>query len=120
MIVDGFCSLLRARREKARGWDEQKSRLYNRHRNQVEGAHAEQKTEHGLRRAARRGLWNVQIQSYLSAMAVNLKRLACHATDEDRRLPELGFELLSRYLGLGLWLPARNHRLRLAWAIAPR
>lgn len=36
IIVDGFCSLLRARREKARGWDPEKMRLYNRHRNQVE------------------------------------------------------------------------------------
>jgi transposase len=81
IIVDGYCSLLRARREKRRGWDDEKLRLYNRHRNLVEGAHGEQKTQHGLRRATRRGLWNVQIQSYLSAMAVDLKRLAAHASN---------------------------------------
>jgi hypothetical protein len=32
--------------------------------------------QHGLRRAARRGLWNVAIQVYLTAAVVNLKRLA--------------------------------------------
>ena len=98
LIVDGYCSLLRARREKSRGWDDQKASLYNRHRNQVEGAHGEQKTEHGLRRAARRGLWNVQIQSYLSATAVDLKRLACHLTNKDRQLPRLISRLLRHYM----------------------
>ena len=88
VIVDGYCSLLRARRARREGWDEEKVRLYNRHRNQAEGVHGEQKTGHGLRRAARRGLWNVQIQSFLSAIAVDLKRLARHVSSQDRRFLE--------------------------------
>jgi len=36
----------------------------------------EAKQEHGLRRAARRGLANVSIQVYLTAAVINLKRLA--------------------------------------------
>jgi Transposase DDE domain len=50
--------------------------LYNRHRNFVEGVHGEAKTQHGLRRAVRRGLDNVAIQVYLTAAVMNLKRLA--------------------------------------------
>jgi hypothetical protein len=42
----------------------------------VEGVHGEAKTQHGLRRAVRRGLMNVAIQVYLTAAAMNLKRLA--------------------------------------------
>jgi hypothetical protein len=42
----------------------------------VEGVHGEAKTQHGLRRAVRRGLANVAIQVYLTAAVMNLKRLA--------------------------------------------
>ena len=42
----------------------------------VEGMHGEAKTQHGLRRAVRRGLSNVTIQAYLTAAVINLKRLA--------------------------------------------
>ena len=49
---------------------------YTRHKWRVEGIHGEAKTQHGLRRAARRGLANVAIQVYLTAMVMNLKRLA--------------------------------------------
>src|SRR5262245_66144427 len=38
--------------------------------------HGEAKTWHGLARAIRRGLSNMQIQAYLTAAAINLKRLA--------------------------------------------
>ncbi|MQP68220.1 IS5/IS1182 family transposase, partial [Niveispirillum sp. SYP-B3756] len=38
----------------------------------------EAKTWHGLGRAVRRGLDNMQIQAYLAAAAVNLKRLAAY------------------------------------------
>ena len=38
--------------------------------------HGEAKTWHGLARAVRRGLANMKIQAYLTAAAVNLKRLA--------------------------------------------
>ena len=41
--------------------------------------HGEAKTQHGLRRAVRRGLSNVAIQAYLTAAVINLKRLAAHA-----------------------------------------
>ncbi len=41
--------------------------------------HGEAKTQHGLRRAVRRGLANVAIQAYLTAAVINLKRLAIHA-----------------------------------------
>jgi hypothetical protein len=66
---------LRARRRKLRGWDDHIRRLYDRHRYLVEGIHGEAKTQHGLRRAVRRGLENVAIQVYLTAVVINLKRL---------------------------------------------
>ena len=37
---------------------------------------AKQKTWHGLARAVRRGIHNMKIQAYLTAAAINLKRLA--------------------------------------------
>jgi len=74
-IVDGYDALLRARRR----WperDEATRSIYRRHRWRVEGLHGEAKTQHGLRRAVRRGLWNVAVQAYLTAAVMNLKRLA--------------------------------------------
>ena len=68
-------ALLRARRRHRR-WGRREKELYNRHRWRSEGVHAEAKTQHGLRRAVRRRLWNVRIQAYLTASAINLKRLA--------------------------------------------
>jgi transposase len=85
-IVDGYSALLRARRRRRR-WDDATYEKYVRHRWRVEGVHGVSKTQHGLRRAARRGLSNVRIQSYLTAAAMNLKRLAA-----------LLFALLRRYL----------------------
>ena len=41
--------------------------------------HGEAKTQHGLRRAVRRGLANVAIQAYLTAAVINLNRLVAHA-----------------------------------------
>lgn len=76
LIVDGYEALLRARRRKQKGWDDKTKQLYNRHRHLVEGIHGEAKTQHGLRRAVRRGLDNVAIQVYLTATVINLKRLA--------------------------------------------
>jgi len=75
LIVDGYPALLRARRKRLR-WDDETYGMYVRHRWRVEGVHGVAKTQHGLRRAARRGLWNVRIQSYLTAAVMNLKRLA--------------------------------------------
>ncbi len=49
---------------------------YRRHRWRSEGFHGEAKTWHGLARAVRRGLQNMKIQAFLTATAINLKRLA--------------------------------------------
>ena len=78
-IKDGYCALLRARRRKEQGWTVPMVQAYRRHRWQVEGVHGEAKTQHGLRRAVRRGLSNMRIQAYLTAAVINLKRLALHA-----------------------------------------
>ncbi len=67
--------MLRARRRRER-WSNEDRRLYQRHRWRSEGFHGEAKTWHGLARAVRRGLANMKIQAYLTAAAVNLKRLA--------------------------------------------
>jgi transposase len=74
-LLPGHSALVRARRRCGRGdqtWRHQMAR----HRWQVEGVHGEAKSQHGLARAARRRLWNVSIQAYLTAAAINLKRLA--------------------------------------------
>jgi transposase len=68
-------ALLRARRKYAR-WGERERGLYRGHRIRVEGVHGEAKTWHGLARAIRRGLANMQIQAFLTAAVINLKRLA--------------------------------------------
>ena len=75
VIGDDYPALLRARRRRER-WSDEDRRLYQRHRWRVEGVHGEAKTWHGLARAVRRGLANIQIQAYLTAAAINLKRLA--------------------------------------------
>jgi len=75
MIVNNYEALLRARRRKAKGWDEATKELYDRHRWRAEGKHAESKERHGLRRAVRRGREKVAIQVYLTAIVMNLKVL---------------------------------------------
>jgi transposase len=75
LIAHGYEALLRARRKRMR-WDDQTYEQYVRHRWRVEGIHGRAKTQHGLRRAVRRGLANVAIQAYLTAAVMNLKRLA--------------------------------------------
>ena len=74
-IPHGYPALLRARRRRGQ-WNEEELRLYQRHRWRSEGFHGEAKTWHGLDRALRRGLENMKIQAYLTAAAINLKRLA--------------------------------------------
>ena len=59
----------------AHRWSADDRRLYQRHRWRSEGFHGEAKTWHGLGRAVRRGLDNMKIQAYLTAAAINLKRL---------------------------------------------
>ena len=75
MISADYPALLRARRRRER-WSAEDQRLYQRHRWRSEGFHGEAKTWHGLARAVRRGLGNMRIQAFLTAAAVNLKRLA--------------------------------------------
>ena len=75
VVSDDHPALLRARRRKER-WSKEDARLYRRHRWRSEGFHGEAKTWHGLARAIRRGLQNMRIQAFLTAAAVNLKRLA--------------------------------------------
>ncbi|TNC66391.1 transposase, partial [Rubellimicrobium roseum] len=75
VLGDDYPALLRARRRRER-WSEEDHRLYQRHRWRSEGYHGEAKTWHGLARAVRRGLGNMKIQAFLTAAAVNLKRLA--------------------------------------------
>jgi hypothetical protein len=77
-IVHGYESLLRARRRHYQP-DKRYREIYHRHRWRIEGIHGEAKTQHGLRRAVRRGLDNVAIQAYLTAAVINLKRLATFA-----------------------------------------
>jgi len=75
VIVDGYSALLRARRKNLRGKNSKRDE-YIRHKWLVEGRHGEAKVCHGLSRAVRRGLDKVAIQVYLTAAAMNLKRLA--------------------------------------------
>ena len=74
LISTGYEVLLRARR-RHRQPDQNFVAVYKRHRWRAEGMHGEAKTQHGLRRAVRRGLSNVAIQAYLTAAVINLKRL---------------------------------------------
>lgn len=75
VIGDEYPALVRARRRRLR-WGNKAYQLYQRHRWHSEGFHGEAKSWHGLARAARRGLDNMKIQAYLTAAAINLKRLA--------------------------------------------
>lgn len=75
VLGDDYPALLRARRRREQ-WNQQDRALYARHRWRVEGIHGEAKSQHGLARAVRRGLSNMKIQAYLTAAAINLKRLA--------------------------------------------
>jgi transposase len=109
LIVDGYEALLRARRARSRGWDEEKREFYRRHQWWVEGRHGEAKVQHGLARAVRRGRWNVAIQAYLTAAVINLKRLAAALAGNPPS--RLVFSTLTRLVGsfcrlLGLDLAA--------------
>lgn len=93
VVGDDYPALLRARRRGER-WSEEDQCLYQRHRWRSEGFHGEAKNWHGLARAIRRGLANMKIQAYLTAAAVNLKRLAA--------------ALFDRFLGLLLLMHPLN------------
>ena len=108
VIGDGHEALLRARRRHGRG-DETARALYQRHRWRTEGVHGEAKTQHGLRRAARRRLWNVAIQVYLTAAVMNLKRLAAFL----RAL--CGLRLTRPACSGPLWSPCKHVRATSLW-----
>jgi transposase len=74
-IVTNHAAILRARRKRA-AWGDDDHAIYTRHRWRVEGAHGTAKTLHGLARAIRRGLENMKIQALMTAIAMNLKKLA--------------------------------------------
>jgi IS5 family transposase len=99
MIHDAYPALLRARRRKAKGWDEETRDKYTRHRWRVEGVHGRAKSQHGLKRATRRGLANVSGQAYLTAAAMNLKTLAAALRPSFAPV----FAVLNR-----LWRPVRR------------
>ena len=107
MIGHGYEALLRARR-RHREPDRKFRETYGRHRYQVEGMHGEAKTQHGLRRAVRRGLSNVAIQAYLTAAVINLKRLVTY-TDGFGTIIRSYFECICIYLAVQLlWKKVRE------------
>ena len=86
LIVYGYTALLRGRRMK---FKDKMKYFYSRHRACVEGRNGEAKEQHGLRRAARRGLEQVLIQAYLTAVVMNLKRLGAFVFDVFRLLSRI-------------------------------
>jgi len=112
LIVRDYPALLRARREKERGWDEDKRELYRRHQWLAEGKHGEAKERHGLRRAVRRGRWNVAVQAYLAAAVMNLKCLVAHgggrpAVAQATRLLQRAVMTVFSVIGSLLRMPTR-------------
>jgi transposase len=77
-IMTNHAAILRARRKRL-AWGKDDHAIYTRHRWRVEGTHGTAKTLHGLARAIRRGLENMKIQALLTAIAMNLKKLAAGA-----------------------------------------
>ncbi|WP_051419518.1 IS1182 family transposase [Paracoccus pantotrophus] len=74
-IVTNHAAILHARRKRL-AWGKDDHAIYTRHRWRVEGTHGTAKTLHGLARAIRGGLGNMRIQALLTAIAMNLKKLA--------------------------------------------
>ena len=75
-VVNGYPSLLRARRSKERGWDSERKAHYRAHRSCIEGRHGEAKSRHQMGRALFRGLRKVRGQVVLTMAVLNLKILA--------------------------------------------
>ena len=77
LIMYGYTALSRGRRRTQKVWvDDKFFKAYNRHKWIVEGRQGEAKVQYGLYRAQRRGLDQVSIQVRMTAIAMNLKRLA--------------------------------------------
>lgn len=86
-IVANHTAIQRARRKRL-AWGEDDHAIYTRHRWRVEGAHGTAKTLHGLGRAVRRGLGNMKTQALLTAIAMNLKKLAAATVLSTSKLSE--------------------------------
>jgi IS5 family transposase len=118
VIVNGYDALLRARRRHKKP-DEKFTRTYSRHQWKIEGMHGEAKTQHGLRRAVRRGLANMSIQAYLTAAVINLKRLATYAGGSFADLLRCFANILAvitSIIGLRTFLTNRTRKLN--WKMA--
>jgi hypothetical protein len=89
-VVTDYAALLRARRRHEDG-----EALYNRHRWHVEGIQGEARACHGLARVVHRGLANMKIQAYLTAAAINLKRLTALIAALPWRIAAILFHLLA-------------------------
>ncbi len=76
VVSDNHRALLLQARRRKEAWSEENARLYQRRRWRAVGLHGEAKCWHSMARAVRRRLQNMRIQAYLTAAAVNLKRLA--------------------------------------------
>ena len=100
VVSNDYPALLRARRRRVR-WGEHERSLYQRHSWRSEGFHGEAKTWHGLARAVRRGLQNMRIQSFLTAAAINLKRLAAAFLGLLRLLQQCRLHCISLRMAVG-------------------
>jgi len=75
---------LRGRRQTQKRWrDDKYYESYKRHKWLVEGRQGEAKVQHGLCRAHRRGLEQVSVQVYMTAIAMNMKRLASFSLHQN-------------------------------------
>jgi len=119
VVSDDHPALLRARRRKER-WSKEDALLYQRHRWRSEGFHGEAKVWHGLARAVRRGLQNMRIQAFLTAAAINLKRLAAALA---ARLLARGAAMLARRIfwlaQIATWTSSPQSPLSRGFAGAP-
>ena len=122
----GYEALLRARRAKERGWPAEWEAERGAHRGKMEGWHGEAKEQHGLRRAVFRGLPKVRMQVWLTAAAMNLKRLAKAVAGGKEGLAAAGGlgarcrrakEVVERWFGALLTVVGRSPG---GWAAAAR
>ena len=81
--------------------------------------HGEAKTQHGLSRAVRRGLANMSIQAYLTAVVINLKRLATYAGGLFADFPGYFANILAVITStIGLRMLLTNRTRKLNWKMA--
>ena len=93
--------------------------MYRMRKAVIEGVFGEAKQWHGLRRAARRGLANMLIQSLLVAAVLNFKRLmAARAPIGYCKSAITARETLIRAVISGVWVHRRAIR-RILWLTAP-